>query len=133
MIFDDSGRRVLLTQRADNGKWCLPGGQMEPGESAEEACIREIFEETGLEISVGRLIGVYSDPHLLVEYADGNRYHVLGLSFAAAIKAGQPGTSDEVLQSGFFFPEEMDDMDVMQSTRERVDDALAEATETFVR
>lgn len=35
-IFDESGTKVLLTQRADNGEWCLPGGLVEPGESVEE-------------------------------------------------------------------------------------------------
>jgi ADP-ribose pyrophosphatase YjhB (NUDIX family) len=42
-IFDESGR-ILLTRRADNGQWCLPGGRMESGESAAEACEREVFE-----------------------------------------------------------------------------------------
>jgi ADP-ribose pyrophosphatase YjhB (NUDIX family) len=106
---------------------------MEAGESAEEACAREILEELGVEIEVGRLIGVYSDPNLLVEYADGNRYHVVGLSFAATIVAGQPGTSDEVLRSGFFLPEEMDSMEVMRTTRDRVTDALVGSSKTFVR
>lgn len=133
VIFDPSGSRVLLTQRADNHKWCLPGGHMEPGESAEEACLRETFEETGLKIKVTRLIGVYSDPHQLVEYADGNRYHSVVLSFAATIESGEPGTSDEVLKSGFFLWKEIETMDVMQSTYERLVDALEARPQTFVR
>jgi 8-oxo-dGTP pyrophosphatase MutT (NUDIX family) len=47
-IFDESGDKILLTKRADNGEWCLPGGIVEPGESVEETCIREVWEETGL-------------------------------------------------------------------------------------
>ncbi|MCX6030789.1 MAG: NUDIX domain-containing protein [Chloroflexi bacterium] len=50
VIFDDARERVLLTQRADNGKWCLPGGRMETGESASEAGVREAWEETSLEV-----------------------------------------------------------------------------------
>lgn len=45
-IFDETRQKVFLTRRSDNGKWCLPGGQMEPGESAVEACQREVAEET---------------------------------------------------------------------------------------
>jgi len=45
IIFESSARKtILLTRRSDNGKWCLPGGRMEPGESAAEACEREVLE-----------------------------------------------------------------------------------------
>jgi HAD superfamily hydrolase (TIGR01450 family) len=61
VVFDGSGR-VLLGKRADNGLWGLPSGRVEPAETVEEAVIREVREETGLKVRVGRLIGVYSDP-----------------------------------------------------------------------
>ena len=60
-ILDEQGK-ILLTRRADNGQWCLPGGRMEPGESAAEACEREVFEETGSRVRVQRLVCVYSHP-----------------------------------------------------------------------
>ena len=72
VIFDPTREKVLLTRRSDNGRWCVPAGAMDPGESAEECCAREILEETGLVIRVVRLIGVYSSPHHIIEYADGN-------------------------------------------------------------
>ena len=56
-VFDESGS-LLLTQRQDNGQWCLPGGGMESGESADECAVRETLEETGLESRILRLIGV---------------------------------------------------------------------------
>ena len=70
VIFDEARKKVLLTKRADNGLWCLPGGGVDPGESVEETVIREAWEETGLTIRVLRLIGVYSDPDWLVVYSD---------------------------------------------------------------
>jgi ADP-ribose pyrophosphatase YjhB (NUDIX family) len=51
---------VLLQRRSDDGKWGLPGGAMELGESAEEAALREVAEETGLQIRVDALLGVYT-------------------------------------------------------------------------
>ncbi len=72
IIFDESREKVLLTKRTDNGRWCLPGGGMDPGESVEEACVREAYEETGLHVKVTRLVGVYTTPNLVIEYADGN-------------------------------------------------------------
>ncbi|MDO3660980.1 NUDIX domain-containing protein [Bacillus sp. C28GYM-DRY-1] len=53
---------VLLMKRADNGLWGIPSGHVEPGESAEQAIIREIKEETGLTVKVSKMRGVYSDP-----------------------------------------------------------------------
>ncbi|EJS57822.1 hypothetical protein ICE_01935 [Bacillus cereus BAG1X1-2] len=51
---------ILLQKRGDRNEWGLPGGAMELGESLEETAKREIFEETGLNVEVEHLIGVYS-------------------------------------------------------------------------
>ncbi len=99
-LFDDDHAKILLTRRADNQRWCLPGGAVEPGESVTEACEREIWEETGLRVQVVRLIGVYSNPHRLLEYADGNRYHLVSLNFEVASVAGQLQLSDETTAYG---------------------------------
>lgn len=60
-IFDEEGR-VLLHQRADNRRWCLPCGWVDPNESPEEAAVREVREETGLSAEVLELVGVYFRP-----------------------------------------------------------------------
>src|SRR6266508_4839267 len=68
-IFDLTRQKILLIRRTDNSRWSVPGGYMEPGESVAEACAREVWEETGLHVRVGRLISVYSTPHILLEYS----------------------------------------------------------------
>lgn len=60
-IFDDSGENVLLIQRRDNGKWEPPGGVLELNESIEDGLRREVREETGAQIQVGPLTGVYKN------------------------------------------------------------------------
>jgi ADP-ribose pyrophosphatase YjhB (NUDIX family) len=90
-IFDASRQKVLLTRRADNGLWCLPGGHMEPGESLAECCAREVLEETGLGIRVTRLTGVYSNPDQLVVYPDGSQAHFVVMNFEAEILGGELG------------------------------------------
>jgi len=133
VIFDLAREKVLLTRRSDNGRWCLPGGAMDPGESAAECCAREVLEETGLVVRVGRLIGVYSTPHRITEYPDGNRKQAFDLVFEVEWVSEELRFSDEVTEAGFFSREDMDAMDVMELFYERVDDALANRDAAFVR
>lgn len=60
-IFDDSGENVLLIKRRDNGRWEPPGGVLELDETIEDGLRREVREETGAEIAVRQLTGVYKN------------------------------------------------------------------------
>lgn len=98
-------RELLLMRRSDNGHWCLPGGRIEPGESVHAATRREVREETGFEVSLGRLVGVYSDPSfMVVRLADGRRVQYVNLCFEAHAVGtpGALGTPDETLEVAFF-------------------------------
>ena len=133
IIFDESRKTILLTKRTDNGRWCLPGGGMDPGESVEEACIRETYEETGLRVKVTRLVGVYTSPDLVIEYADGNIFHPVSLSFEVEITGGELGLSDETTEVGYFTIEDVKTMDLMDHHRARIQDALQNVESTFIR
>lgn len=132
IIFDEH-KRVLLTRRTDNGQWCLPGGAMDSGESAAEACEREVWEETGLRSRVKRLVGIYSDPNQLVIYPDGNKAFVVALSFEAEIVGGELGLSNETIDAGFFSVTEMESMAMFGNHKLRVEDALLNQAEAFVK
>jgi 8-oxo-dGTP pyrophosphatase MutT (NUDIX family) len=133
IIWDSTRSKILLTRRADNGQWCLPSGRMEPGESIAETCAREVWEETGLRVRVTRLLGVYTSPDLIVEYPDGNKFQIVGFSFEAQVMGGELGLSDETTDYGYFTPDQIESMDLMEHHRERIADALAGQTTTFVR
>lgn len=62
VIMDSEGRILLVKHNYRKYNWELPGGLSELNESAEDTAKREVFEETGLEVSVGRLTGVYYEP-----------------------------------------------------------------------
>ncbi len=95
----------MLIQRADNAHWGLPGGHVEPGESVAQAAVREVLEETGFAVEVGRLIGVYSDPERqTVESSSGECSQFVNLCFEARVtgEVGRPTTPEETLDRGFF-------------------------------
>jgi 8-oxo-dGTP pyrophosphatase MutT (NUDIX family) len=131
-IFDNRGL-VLLTKRNDNGQWCLPSGGLEPGESAAEACEREVVEETGLSVRVKRLVGVYSHPDQLVIYPDGNKVQIVALHFEAEIVSGELGLSDETSDFGYFTLEEVEGLEMLGRHKERILDTLANQSEAFIK
>jgi len=133
VIFDTDRNCILLTRRADNDLWCLPGGAMDPGESAAEACAREVLEETGLIVTVKHLVGIYSSPHMIVRYKDGNQIQGVTLCFVAVPVGGKMGLSDETTAVGFYTRDEMQFMNVWEHQLQRIDDAISGRTKAFVR
>jgi ADP-ribose pyrophosphatase YjhB (NUDIX family) len=91
--------RILLVQERSDERWCMPGGWADVGETPSEMVVREVFEESGLEVRATKLIGVW----------DANRggrplvfYHAYKLVFACEIIGGSPRVSDETLAVDFF-------------------------------
>ena len=81
----DADGRVLVIQRRDNGHWEPPGGILELGETLEQGVQREVMEETGVQVTVNGLTGVYKNM---------NR-GIVALVYRCSIAAGNPRTSSE--------------------------------------
>jgi 8-oxo-dGTP pyrophosphatase MutT (NUDIX family) len=86
----DARGRVLLIRHAGVGRWVLPGGTIEPGEVPATAAVREMREETGLEVELGRLVGVYGGPEYVVHYRNGHRTSYVMSVFEAQPIGGAP-------------------------------------------
>lgn len=112
--------KMLLTQREDFEVWCLPGGSVKEGESLPEAARREAREETGLEIELTRMVGLYSRPN----WHEGGTHAVV---FAARPVGGawQPNPV-EVLQMRYFGAGELPEP-LLFGHRQRILDALSGA------
>ena len=91
-----SAGKVLLIKRRDCEAWALPGGNVESGETVAETAIREVNEETGIEIELTRLVGIYASPRWL---SGGNHSVVFA---ARPLSHGIKPQPEEVIESGYF-------------------------------
>lgn len=104
VIIFNNENQLLLQKRSDVGLWGIPSGHIEIGETVSQAAIREVKEETNLDISIKKLIGVYSDPCSQVfEYPNGKVVHFITTCFLANITGGElKCNSKESLEIKFF-------------------------------
>ncbi|MCX4878741.1 NUDIX domain-containing protein [Streptomyces sp. NBC_00847] len=100
VVFDDEGR-ILLGQRSDNLEWALISGIPDPGEQPAAAVVREVYEETGVECVVERLVAVRSGGQ--VTYPNGDICQFMDICFRARAVSGEARVNDdESLQVGWF-------------------------------
>ena len=134
VIILNKKNQVLLQKRADVALWGIPSGHVEIGETVSEAAIREIKEETNLDIRINKLIGVYSDPHSQVfVYPKGKVVHFITTCFLAEVTGGELSChSDESLEIKFFGHETLPD-DLLKMHPRWLKDALAKKDRAFIR
>jgi 8-oxo-dGTP diphosphatase len=119
----DGAGQVLLIHRTDCDWWCQPGGGMESGETPWDGVIREVREETGFEVVVERLVGVYS-------WAP--RKDEVIFSFVCRITGGALATSEESDDVRFFAPDELP-ANTFPEHVHRLRDALVAQPETLLK
>lgn len=107
ILFDDR-RRILILKRPRGPYWSIPGGRMELGESAQDCCVRETREETGLDVEVVRLVGLYTNPESICAYPDGNVHQSYIALFECRVVGGQLQENEEGERFHWLAEEEMD-------------------------
>ena len=118
-IIDDAGR-ILLIRRADNGRWAMPGGALEVGETPAEGAVREALEETGVRCEPLALAGIFDWP--LYRQSPHHLYIIVFLCRQLDdARSGTPSHTHEVLETGWYAEHEMPD-DVCPGHLSRIPD-----------
>ena len=120
LIFEEG--RVLLAHRRDIDWWNLPGGGMEVGETVDEALCREVAEETGLEVEVEQLVGVYSKP----------QKQEIVLTFRCHITGGTLTATEETRECRYFAPDALP-TNTLPKHRQRIEDAQLHQQSAVIR
>jgi ADP-ribose pyrophosphatase YjhB (NUDIX family) len=125
VVINDDGE-ILLIRRSDNDNWALPGGAMDLGESLPDAAVRETAEETGIDVEVTGLAGIYTDPRHVILYTSNNEVRQeFSVVFIARPIGGTPTTSPESAEVRWVSPSEIDSLTMDRSMRMRVNHYLA--------
>lgn len=126
VVRDDRGR-VLLIHKVDNDLWALPGGGHDIGESITDTAVREVREETGLDVKVIRLTGTYTNPNHVMAYDNGEVRQQFSLCFAASLIGGAPREDGvETKEVRWVDPAEIGKLNMHPSMRTRIEHALDE-------
>ncbi|SHH09772.1 NUDIX hydrolase [Streptoalloteichus hindustanus] len=118
----DEHDRLLMIQRTDNNLWSIPGGAQDFGETIGRTVVREVQEETGIEVEPTEIIGVYTDPRHVIEYtSDGEVRQEFSLCFRATPVGGQLATSGESKQVHWVERERLAELTIHPSIRLRIE------------
>jgi ADP-ribose pyrophosphatase YjhB (NUDIX family) len=116
---------ILLIRRSDNDNWALPGGAMDLGESLPTTAMRETAEETGIDVEITGLVGIFTDPrHVILYTSNGEVRQEFSVVFAARPTGGSPTTSAETTEVRWIPVREIDALPMDRSMRLRLDHFL---------
>jgi 8-oxo-dGTP pyrophosphatase MutT (NUDIX family) len=124
LVVNDSGE-ILLQRRRDTGQWALPGGAQDIGETAGQCAVRECLEETGVLAEVTGFLGVYSDPHHIVAYTDGEIRQQYENAYIGRPLGGEPTVNDEADGVRWVHPDHLGALDIHPSMRRQIGDYLS--------
>jgi ADP-ribose pyrophosphatase YjhB (NUDIX family) len=111
---------LLMVHRTDNDLWSIPGGAMDLGESIADAAVRETKEETGLDVEVTGIVGIYTNPGHVMAYDDGEVRQQFSVCFTTRLLGGQLRTSTETSEVRFVAVDQLDGLNIHPSIRLRI-------------
>ncbi|AEM88407.1 NUDIX domain-containing protein [Streptomyces violaceusniger] len=131
VVTDEAGR-ILLQRRRDNDLWALPGGGTEMTDSLPGTAVREVKEETGLDVEIAGLVGTYTDPRHVIAYTDGEVRRQFNVCFTARVVGGQLAISDESTELRFVPDGELDVLPMHHTQRLRLHHFLEQREQPYL-
>ncbi|MEU0544812.1 NUDIX domain-containing protein [Nocardia sp. NPDC005978] len=128
----DARDRVLLTQRADNGLWMLPGGGQEFGEYIAATAVRETRAETGIDIYITGLVGIYTNPNHVLSYPDGEVRQQFSICFRAEPRGGALPAAPGSPRVSWVSHADLNGLAMHPSTRLRIKHGYARLAEPYI-
>lgn len=122
VVMDEN--RLLLVHRVDNDRWALPGGAVDIGESVGQAAVREVSEETGIDVEIIGLVGIYSDPRHVIAYDNGEVRQQFAICLRARPVGGELRNSSESTEVRWVPVSELDSLNMHPTQRLRVQHGL---------
>ncbi|MGW4116405.1 NUDIX hydrolase [Actinosynnema sp. NPDC004786] len=129
-VQDDRGR-ILMIRRTDNDLYAIPGGAQDVGETIGHTVIREVKEETGIDVDPTDIIGVYSDPAHVISYTNGEVRQEFSICFRAQPIGGELRTSNESSEVHWVAHEDLAALNIHPSIRLRIEHGFASRTTPY--
>jgi ADP-ribose pyrophosphatase YjhB (NUDIX family) len=131
IVPNDRGE-LLLVHKTDNDLWALPGGAMEIGESMADTVVREVKEETGVDVEVTGVVGIYTNPNHVMAYDNGEVRQQCSICFTTRMLGGQLTTSSETSEVQFVATDRLDTLSIHPSMRLRIDHYLQRRSAPYI-
>ena len=132
VVVNDEGQ-ILLIRRTDNDNWAVPGGAMDLGESIADCAVRETREESGMDVEITAMTGIYTNPRHLIEYtSNGEVRQEFSVVFSATPVGGEIATSSESSEVRWVSPDELDRFAMHPSMRTRIEHALEQRQTAYI-
>jgi ADP-ribose pyrophosphatase YjhB (NUDIX family) len=122
-VRDDDGR-LLMVHHEEIELWSLPGGGINPGETVADAVVRAVGAEAGQHVEVTGMVGIYTNPHHVVAYDDGEVRQEFSVCFHGRPRAGDARPDGP--NTRWVDIEQLDDLPVHPAVRTRINDALGD-------
>lgn len=118
------GEKLLMLKRSDNKKWTMPGGTLDFGESLTDCAIREVKEESGLDVEIVDVIGTYTDPNILVAYSDGEVRQEFTIVYAGRFTGDKVILDEESTDYKWVEFNEVANLELADSQKRRIADVI---------
>lgn len=129
-VQDDHGR-LLMIRRTDNNMYSIPGGAQDVGEPIGHTVVREVKEETGIDVVPIDVIGIYSDPNHVIVYKNGEIRQQFSICFRAQATGGDVRTSDESSEVQWVSPENLAELNIHPSIQLRIKHGFENRTKPY--